>query len=450
MSETILEENEEILPDTWVLAKIDDIADVIRGSSPRPKGDPRYFGGNIPWIMISDISKEKGKFVTQTKDHVTEEGAKRSRLLKKGSLILSNSGTVCVPKILGVDGCIHDGFVTFPMLENHIEILYAYYWFEYIRPKIIQENKQGITQVNLNINIVKNIDIPLPPLNEQKRIVEKIEESFSKLDELQEIIKNCHVKTTSLSQKVIDDYVSINKSKSIECQLGDISEIKGGVAVGRKIKGKTIRLPYLRVANVQDGYLDLNHIKNIDILESELDRWLLHSGDILVTEGGDRDKLGRGTVWKENIPNCIHQNHIFRIRLDQSRFLPEYVSMILRSTTGKRYFQHKGKQSVNLASINKTQLSTFKFFCPNYNSQKSRYLMIQKFLDYLANLEKSCQLLLQLLNSLKKSILKQAFEGKLISQNPNDEPAEILLEKIKREKQLTISITNSRKKRNGT
>ena len=170
------------LPKGWIKTTIGNITDVIRGASPRPKGDPRYFGGNIPWIMISDITREKGKLISQTKDHVTEEGAKKSRFLKRGNLILSNSGTVCIPKILDVEGCIHDGFVAFPTLNQNIEIFYAYYWFEYIRSKIIRDNKQGVTQVNLNTTIVKNIDISIPPLLEQKRIVSKIESIFAKID----------------------------------------------------------------------------------------------------------------------------------------------------------------------------------------------------------------------------------------------------------------------------
>src|SRR6516165_766512 len=90
------------LPGNWHWARVRDITGVIRGGSPRPKGDPRYFGGSIPWIMISDVSRESGKYLTQTRETVTEEGAKRSRLLRAGALILSNSGTVCVPKILAI------------------------------------------------------------------------------------------------------------------------------------------------------------------------------------------------------------------------------------------------------------------------------------------------------------------------------------------------------------
>ena len=191
------------LPGGWVWAKIGEITEVIRGASPRPKGDPRYFGGSIPWIKISDISKEKGRYLSRTKETVTEEGAKKSRYLKAGTLILSNSGTVCVPKILTVDGCIHDGFVAFPDLTEDVDILHLYYYFEYIRPRIIQENRQGVTQVNLNTNIVRDISISLPPLAEQKRIVEQIEMRLSVADEMEKAVEQSLKRAERLRQSIL-------------------------------------------------------------------------------------------------------------------------------------------------------------------------------------------------------------------------------------------------------
>ena len=146
--------------------------------------------------------------------------------------------------------------------------------------------------------------------------------------------------------------------------LGDIAEIRSGVTLGRNIRGKTIRLPYLRVANVQDGHLDLSVIKEVEILESEKDKWQLLPGDLLLTEGGDWDKLGRGTVWNGEIPNCIHQNHIFRVRVNPDEFISEYLSSLISSPYGKSYFQSASKQTTNLASINQRQLKAFTIFKP--------------------------------------------------------------------------------------
>jgi|SRR5579859_4003661 len=121
------------LPQTWIWTTVGELAEVFRGASPRPKGDPRYFGGSIPWIMISDVTRQPGKYLFGTKECVTEAGAALSRRLHAGSLILSNSGTVCVPKILRVDGCIHDGFIAFNGLDNSVSLDFAYWWFEYVR-----------------------------------------------------------------------------------------------------------------------------------------------------------------------------------------------------------------------------------------------------------------------------------------------------------------------------
>jgi type I restriction enzyme S subunit len=132
--------------------------------------------------MISDVTRQPGKYLRETREGVTPAGAERSRLIRAGELILSNSGTVCVPKILRVDGCIHDGFVAFPQLSRYVDLEFAYYWFEYIRPAVADQNRQGITQVNLNTQIVRDIRFPFASRDAQLRVVQEIEKQLSRLD----------------------------------------------------------------------------------------------------------------------------------------------------------------------------------------------------------------------------------------------------------------------------
>jgi type I restriction enzyme S subunit len=99
------------------------------------------------------------------------------------------------------------------------------------------------------------------------------------------------------------------------CRLGEVAEVASGVTLGRDLERfMTVDLPYLRVANVQDGHLDLEEIKWVRVRPTEVERFLLQPGDVLMTEGGDIDKLGRGTVWEGQIKPCLHQNHVFRVR----------------------------------------------------------------------------------------------------------------------------------------
>ncbi|MEM9280255.1 MAG: restriction endonuclease subunit S [Verrucomicrobiota bacterium] len=137
-----------------------------------------------------------------------------------------------------------------------------------------------------------------------------------------------------------------------------VSVIVSGVTKGRKLAGrKTIHLPYLRVANVQRHHLDLDIIKEIEVLEDDLERYRLESGDVLMTEGGDWDKVGRAAVWQNELQNCIHQNHVYRVRVaDQEILAPGWVVLFANSPSGRRYFEGASKQTTNLASINMTQL----------------------------------------------------------------------------------------------
>lgn len=152
--------------------------------------------------------------------------------------------------------------------------------------------------------------------------------------------------------------------------LGELAEVAGGVTLGRSVTGiGTLELPYLRVANVQDGYLDLREIKTIRILSSEIARYRLEPGDVLMNEGGDFDKLGRGVMWSGEIDTCLHQNHVFRVRCQRSSLDPRYLTAYSSSGFGKAFFVRASKQTTNLASINSTQLKAFPLRLPKLAEQ---------------------------------------------------------------------------------
>ncbi len=158
--------------------------------------------------------------------------------------------------------------------------------------------------------------------------------------------------------------------------------VQTGAAKGRKLgDSNTVTLPYLRVANVQDGHLDLTEIKTIRIRESEIERYRLQLGDVVLTEGGDFDKLGRGFIWQEQISDCIHQNHIFAVRPNRDILLPEYLSYLIQSGFGKAYFLSVAHRTTNLASINSTKLKAFPTLIPPLAEQRAiahTLLTIQK------------------------------------------------------------------------
>ena len=187
-----------------------------------------------------------------------------------------------------------------------------------------------------------------------------------------------------------------------------VAEVRSGVAKGKKDLKDPVEVPYLRVANVQDGHLDLSEIKTIQIERSKLGRYALKYGDVLMTEGGDFDKLGRGDIWHEQISPCVHQNHVFAVRPDQTKIISYFLSALTGSNYGKTYFLSCAKRSTNLASINSTQLKEFPVLFPPLPEQI-------KIAQILSTWDKAITTTEQLLSNSqrqKKALMQQLLTGK--------------------------------------
>lgn len=147
--------------------------------------------------------------------------------------------------------------------------------------------------------------------------------------------------------------------------------VQTGAAKGRKFGDTEVaQVPYLRVANVQDGYLDLMEMKSITIRKSEIDRYRLQHGDVVLTEGGDFDKLGRGFIWRGQLELCVHQNHVFAVRTDRNRLLPDFFAYQAQSDYGKAYFLKVAHKTTNLACINTAKLKAFPVLIPTLREQR--------------------------------------------------------------------------------
>lgn len=220
----------------------------------------------------------------------------------------------------------------------------------------------GSLSPTINWKTMAAQEFVLPPKDEQERLVRL----FIASDEVTESYRDAALaiecaRQAFLSYSFPEDPLSNNISPSTFVRrLDELAEIRTGLALGKKCGGADlVSRPYLRVANVLDGALDLTEMKTVEVRTDELERYELREGDVLMTEGGDFDKLGRGTVWRGQVEGCLHQNHVFAVRSNESLLLPAYLAAIARSPYGKRYFLSCAKKTSNLASINKRQLSSF-------------------------------------------------------------------------------------------
>lgn len=228
--------------------------------------------------------------------------------------------------------------------------------------------------------------------------------------------------------------------------LDMLGEIASGVAKGTKRNAdvQVRETPYLRVANVQRGFLDLSDVKTILATEKDIAELALQAGDVLFNEGGDRDKLGRGWVWRDEVANCIHQNHVFRMRPLLPEVLPELISHH-GNTFGKTWFQNAGKQTTNLASINMTILRMFPVPLGPASEQRELLSQLQLKLEALDRQEQAVEHALKQSTAQRKNILKAAFSGQLVPQDRADEPASVLLERIRAEREARAKQPKTRK-----
>ena len=174
------------IPEHWEVKKFGYISIVVRGASPRPAGDARYFDGDfIPWITVGEVTKDEKVFLTETETMLTEEGAANSRTIRSGTLVLTNSGaTLGVPKILAVAGCANDGIVAFEGLSKAANKFFLYYYLRSLTENLRDRIKQGSGQPNLNTDIIKTLGVPFPSLLEQTAIAVYLDKETAKLDAL--------------------------------------------------------------------------------------------------------------------------------------------------------------------------------------------------------------------------------------------------------------------------
>ena len=167
-------------------------------------------------------------------------------------------------------------------------------------------------------------------------------------------------------------------------------------------------------------------IKKIEVSEKMVDRYLLQKGDVLFTEGGDFDKLGRGSVWNAEIEVCLHQNHVFVVRPDKNILDPYFLSLQAGSRYGKKYFLSCAKQTTNLASINSTQLKNYPVRLPVIEEQKEILNMVSDVLEKERQAKEAAELVISQIDVMKKAVLARAFRGELGTNDPKEKAVELL------------------------
>lgn len=251
----------------------------------------------------------------------------------------------------------------------------------------VRQSGQGSVRIRYYYRHIGEFLLPLPSLAEQQAIVRVLTAVRVARDATVATLAAARDLKASLLQHLVafgavplgeagkvaqkeTEYGPIPSSWPVK-PLSECAFVQTGVAKGREVTGgESVTVPYLRVANVQDGYLDLSEIKTITIRTSEKQRFSLQVGDVLLTEGGDFDKLGRGFIWHGQVADCVHQNHVFAVRVNRELLTSEFLAYLTQSSYGKCYFRTVAHRTTNLACINTTKLKALPVPLPPIDQQQ--------------------------------------------------------------------------------
>lgn len=290
---------------------------------------------------------------------------------------------------------------------------------------------RGLRKI-LSYSELKNKPIVVPPLAEQERIAAFLDAECAEIDAVLEKTRASIEEYKKLKQAVITQAVTKGirgdrpmKNSGIEwigdipaewrkTQLRHCAAIKSGITLGKKYEktDSLVERPYLRVANVQDGYVDLSVLTTIEVTQDEDLKYRLRAGDVLMTEGGDRDKLGRGCVWHGEIEPCLHQNHIFVVQTSKDTLLPEFLEYLTVSDVGRSYFDVTAIKTTNLACTSSSKVLAFTIPLPSVEEQAEIVEALNTKCAGIDALVAKKQQYLTEIENYKKSLIYEYVTGK--------------------------------------
>jgi type I restriction enzyme S subunit len=482
------------LPGGWMWTRLGEICCTTSGGTPSRK-NINYFGGNIPWLKSGELNNG---LINSAEESITEDAIKKSsaKIIPKGTLLIALYGaTVGKLGILGIDSAINQAVCAIST-KNSIDQKFLFWYLNGYRNKLLQARVGG-AQPNISQQIVNDVQIPLPPLPEQRAIVSKIEQLFSDLDDGIENFKKAQAQLKLYRQsvlkaacegKLVPTEAELARAQGREYEAADVllarilkerrekwdgkgkyreavapetnglSELPEGwclVNVGQitdSMKNGIYKpkefyaeegFACLRMYNIDQGKIVWKNIKRMNLTKEEIDEYLLVPDDILVNRVNSRELVGKAAVISSGIEKCIFESKNVRVRVLKEVANPYYLCYHF-TLEGTEYFNRNSQQVVGMASISQPQIARFPVLLPPLVEQRRIVAEVERRLSVCDKMEATITESLQKAESLRQSILKKAFEGKLLNKKelekarnaPDWEPAEKLLERIQQEKQI--------------
>ena len=383
---------------------------VVNGGT--PTSDPGNWGGDVQWFTPEDLGSATGRHLTVSRRTVTAGGQRAAApSVPQGSLLLSTRAPIGHLGIVGTPASFNQGCRA---LVPQVELDSRYFYWHLVASRdALNAAGQGSTFVELSGAALAAFRVRVPSPDEQRRIADFLDEETARIDDAVSRAESLRTlideRTASVRERLLGEVpvamlVPLRRVATVQTGLTLNAAKNSGAIEGR---------PYLRVANVQPGALALDTVKNVPVSDEQIHRHTLRYGDVLMTEGGDRDKLGRGVVWRGEVPGALHQNHVFAVRPDTRKLLPEYLEIVLAGSRARRYFESTANQTTNLASTNTTIVGAFDVPRPSIPDQQRIVRQFSAAERRHASLTSAATRQITLLRERRQALITAAVTGKL-------------------------------------
>ncbi|WAN09611.1 restriction endonuclease subunit S [Stutzerimonas balearica] len=444
------------LPRSWINVQLQEFGTWGSGGTPS-KGNGAYYQGDVPWAVIGDLNDG---LLTETANKISEAGLANSsaKLIPAETLLIAMYGSIGKLAITGIECCTNQA-IAFCKIEDSIaDKKYLFYALRWARPELVKLG-QGASQQNISQTILKSFKVPLSPRAEQTRIAAKLDELLAQVDTLKARIDGIpallkrfrqSVLAAAVSGRLTEEWRAGNSNPGwSEIKLEDLlAGAKDGICRGPF--GSSIKKEYF----VPEGYKvyeQKNAIRDNSLIGEyfvdekkykELERFSVRSGDFIVSCAGT---LGRISLLPSNAPAGLINQALIRIRTNKKLVLDEYFLLLFKSPS----FQEKlvvgarGGAMQNLASTK--EIKALEINCPTIFEQAEIVRRVEQLFAFADQLEARVKAAQVRIDRLTQSILAKAFRGELVPQDPNDEPASVLLERIKAQRAAAPKAKRGRK-----
>lgn len=336
----------------------------------------------------------------------------------------------CVGRVFN-DGVTSPAYSCFQLNDN-ADLGYFYYYY------LMVDNTKELLHLAKNLRHsfteeqLGQLKVPLPPLQEQSAIAAYLDTQCAKIDEIIAQAKASIEDYKQWKASIIYEAVTKGLNPNVEMKdsgiewVGNVPahwrvtkiknfvSLRSGITLGKQYPpdAQLVSRPYLRVANVKAEHVDLQDVATIMVTIEEAEKYALKPGELLMTEGGDRDKLGRGTIWHGEIPGCLHQNHVFAVQVDEKYMLTKFLDYLTASPVGREYFDLTAKKTTNLASTNATTILQFSVPIPPLTEQEKIITILDRNTATINEVIAEKETLVSDLESYKKSLIYEVVTGK--------------------------------------